>query len=271
MADILHKPVLDMYSMKGKVTVVTGGARGIGLGLAKAVAELGSDVALLDLSARPSEDLKALEEKTGTMWMYYETDVTDRESLKGAMNAVVRTLGRIDNCICAAGIAADRPFFEHGWDQCQKILNVNVMGTFFAAQIAAELIRAHGEGGSILFLSSQTAHSTTPREHTSMYGASKAAVKSLAMHLGVELAPYKIRVNSLSPGYIETEMGRAAAEANPAMKDVFEKAPPLGRRGQVSDLIGPAMWLLSDAGAWTTATDVLITGGLHGGSMHLKV
>jgi sorbose reductase len=192
--------------------------------------------------------------------------------------------------ICAAGIAADRPFFEHGWDQCQKILNVNVtmillqtamqspkvdntqvMGTFFAAQIAAELIRAHGEGGSILFLSSQTAHSTTPREHTSMYGASKAAVKSLAMHLGVELAPYKIRVNSLSPGYIETEMGRAAAEANPAMKDVFEKAPPLGRRGQVSDLIGPAMWLLSDAGAWTTATDVLITGGLHGGSMHLKV
>lgn len=67
------------------------------MGLAKAVAESGSDVALLDLSARPSEDLKALEETTGTMWMYYETDVTDQESLKGAMNAVVRTLGRIDN------------------------------------------------------------------------------------------------------------------------------------------------------------------------------
>ena len=67
------------------------------MGLAEAVTELGSDVALLDLSARPSENLKTLEKKTGTMWMYYETDVTDRESLKGAMDAVVRTLGRIDN------------------------------------------------------------------------------------------------------------------------------------------------------------------------------
>jgi sorbose reductase len=104
-----------------------------------------------------------------------------------------------------------------------------------------------------------------------MYGASKAAVKSLAMHLGVELASYKIRVNSLSQGYIEKEMSRTAAEANPAMKDMFENAPPLGRRGQVSGLIGPAMWLLSDAGAWTTATDVLMTGGLHGGSTHLKL
>lgn len=145
------------------------------------------------------------------------------------------------------------------------------MGTHFTTQLAAEHIRKHGSGGSILLIASQTAHGTTPNEHTSIYGASKAAVKALAVHLGLELAPYKIRVNSLSPGYIETEMGRAAAEANPPLKEIFEKAPPLGRRGQVSDLTGAAVWVLSEAGAWTTATDILITGGLHGGGMHLKV
>ena len=146
-----------------------------------------------------------------------------------------------------------------------------VMGTYFAAQLAASYIRNHGDGGSILFLALQTAHGTTPQEHTSMYGASKAAVKALAVHLGVELAPHKIRVNILSPGYIETEMSRPTSETNPVMRDVFEKAPPLGRRGQVSDLAGAAVWLLSDAGAWTTASDFLITGGLHGGSMHLRL
>lgn len=147
------------------------------------------------------------------------------------------------------------------------------MGTFFTAQLAAHHMRSNSNssGGSILLISSQTAHTTTPAEHTSSYGMSKGAVKTLALHLGVELAPYKIRVNSISPGFIETEMGRAAAEANPQMKEVFEKAPPLGRRGQVGDLKGVAVWLLSGAGAWTTATDVLITGGLHGGGMHLRV
>lgn len=145
------------------------------------------------------------------------------------------------------------------------------MGTYFTAQLAAQHMINHGSGGSILLISSQTAYGTTPQEHTSMYGASKAAVKALAVHLGVELAPHKIRVNSLSPGYIETEMGRRALEANPKMKDIFEKAPPLGRRGKVEDLMGAAIWLLSDAGGWTTGSDVLITGGLHGGGMHLKV
>ncbi|CAO2652053.1 Nn.00g003360.m01.CDS01 [Neocucurbitaria sp. VM-36] len=261
----------NMFSLEHKVTVVTGGARGIGFALARAAAEFGSNIALLDLSDTASKDLSALKDNTGVEWRYYRTNVTDYENLKQAFDGVIRDFGRIDSCIAAAGIGKDAPFFEHTWDACQNILNVNVMGSYFTAQLAAQHMINHGTGGSILLISSQTAYGTTPQEHTSMYGASKAAVKALAVHLGVELAPYKIRVNSLSPGYIETEMGRAALEANPKMKDVFEKAPPLGRRGQVTDLTGAAIWLLSEAGSWTTGSDVLITGGLHGGGMHLRV
>ncbi|PSN69485.1 short-chain dehydrogenase/reductase SDR [Corynespora cassiicola Philippines] len=269
-------PLHKLFSLDEKVTVITGGARGIGFALAEACAEYGSAIALLDILDEPVSPIAELEAKWSVQWKYYRADVTNHESLTAAFNNVMNDFARVDNCITAAGIALDKPFLDHTENESRRILDVNVMGTFLTAQIAAKHIisssaRQTHPGGSILFLSSQTAHTTTPQEHTSMYAASKGAVKTLALHLGVELAPHGIRVNSISPGYIETEMGRAATRNRPEMEEVMRNAPPLGRRGQTEDLLGVSLCFLSGAGSWITGTDVKIDGGLAGGGMHLRI
>jgi sorbose reductase len=138
------------------------------------------------------------------------------------------------------------------------------MGTFFCAQEAAKYMKVRGKG-SIVMISSIAAGTAIPAETMPAYGASKAFVKSLGLHLGVELGPLNIRVNSISPGYIRTDMTAKVALQSPRLLELFSEAPPMKRIGERTDLIGAAIYLLSEASAYTTASDMLITGGLHAG------
>jgi len=139
------------------------------------------------------------------------------------------------------------------------------MGTLFSAQLAAKQIRSQNTPGSIVMIASVAAHCAIPTQRLAAYGASKGAVKALSTQLAVELAPYKIRVNSISPGYIATEMTKALAIEHPELVTVFNSEPPLKRMGERTDLKAIVGYLLSDAASYTTGTDVLVTGGLHAG------
>ncbi|KAK5294190.1 hypothetical protein LTR99_009588 [Exophiala xenobiotica] len=240
--------IQDLLSLKGRVTVVTGGARGIGLALAHGAAELGSDVAVLDILDKP-----------------IATSVTDAESLSKAFEAVSTDFGRIDNCVTAAGIVCDRPFQETPRDEGMRVLEVNVMGTYLSAQLAVKQMQKQKSGGSIVMIASIAARAAIPSQRLSVYGASKGAIRALCRQLAVELGPLGIRVNSISPGYIETEMTRGLAATNPELLSVFGSAAPLQRMGDRADLKTIAAYLLSDAAAYTTGSDVLVTGGLHAG------
>ncbi len=140
------------------------------------------------------------------------------------------------------------------------------MGTLLSAQLAAKQMRAQKTGGSIVMIASVSAGTALQTQRLSIYAASKGAVKSLCVQLAVELAPLGIRVNTVSPGFIATEMTKDLAVARPELLAVF-KSPPLGRIGDRADLKGVVGYLLSDAAAYTTGTDILVTGGVHAGRL----
>jgi sorbose reductase len=139
------------------------------------------------------------------------------------------------------------------------------MGTFFSAQLAAKHMASQKNGGSIVMIASVASHCAIPSQRLAMYGASKGAVRVLAKHLAVELAPYNIRVNTISPGYIATEMTEALGIKYPELLSVFESAAPMKRMGDRKDLKGIVGYLLTDAAAYTTGADIEVTGGLHAG------
>lgn len=124
-------------------------------------------------------------------------------------------------------------------------------------------------GGSIVLIASMGGHNVTPGQKTSAYMASKAAIIGLAKALGVELAPYKIRCNSISPSYIETDMVRELAKHDPNLALYSNTIPPLGRIGTRNDLNPAIVYLLSDASSYTTGSDILITGALHAGRIEI--
>ncbi|KAJ5378270.1 uncharacterized protein N7496_005679 [Penicillium cataractarum] len=251
-------------SLKNKVTVVTGGSRGIGLDLAESTADLGSDVVLMDIR-EPQTDLKELATKYKTRFKFYHTDVTEMTSLQASFDRCVNDLGKIDNCITAAGVAMDKPFLDHTWDECRKLLDVNVLGSFFCAQLAARQMKEQQTGGSIVMIASIAAHCAIPAQRVSMYGGTKAAIKLLGQTLGAELAPLNIRVNTVSPGFIATDMSKQFTE----LQDVFRNVPPLGRIGETGDLAMAVAYFLCSGSSYTTGADLAVTGGLHNGRIEL--
>lgn len=147
---------------------------------------------------------------------------------------------------------------------------IQIIGTFFAAQMAAGQMRKQGNGGSIVMLASVCADVAVPGHRLSIYHASKGAVKMLSRALAVELAPFQIRTNTISPGYTESDMTRKQRDELPHLVEIMNNAPPLKRIGTVNDLTGAMIYLLSDASRYTNGTDIQITGGLHAGRIEYK-
>ncbi|CAG7986935.1 unnamed protein product [Penicillium salamii] len=142
---------------------------------------------------------------------------------------------------------------------------MQVLGSFFSAQVAARQIVKQGSAGSIVMVASIAAHCAIPGQRVSLYGASKGAIKLLGKTLAVEMAPFNIRVNTISPGFIATKMSAQFVD----LQEVFKNTPPMGRVGQPDDLSFAVAYLLGDGSAYTTGTDIAVTGGLHNGRIEL--
>lgn len=138
-------------------------------------------------------------------------------------------------------------------------------GTFFAAQLATKHMQAHGKGGSIVMIASISSQMAVPGVRLSAYSASKGAVKMLATALSVELGPHNIRVNTISPGYTETELLTPLKALHPKLVEMMRREPPLKRIGNRNDLAPAIVYLLSDASSYTTGADLVVAGGLTGG------
>ena len=148
-------------------------------------------------------------------------------------------------------------------------LFAQVRGTFFTAQMVAKHLIERQKPGSILLIASQSAHIALPGYRMAAYNASKGGVMQLAKVLGVELAPHGIRVNTISPGFVDSDQTRNIREAKPSKREGEQMwlAPPNQRLSKQSDLTGAAVYFLSDASVHTTAADIAITGGLHAGTI----
>ncbi|KAF9888281.1 hypothetical protein FE257_008851 [Aspergillus nanangensis] len=267
MADL--QEVRPAFELRNRNYIVTGGAQGIGLALTHAICEMGGNVAVLDIQSEPAVAIQSLSSKFGTKTVYIQTDVTQQSSLQTGFSKALEALGgRLDGLVPCAGIAIDKPFVEQTWEEFNKIQEINVRGTFFMAQLAAKQMLAQGSGGSMVLIASQSAHIGLPGYRMAAYNASKGAVLMLARALAVELAPHAIRVNTISPGFVDSEMTRIVRALKTQQQGAqMWLAPPLQRLSTQSDLTGAVIYLLSDAARHTTAADIPITGGLHAGTI----
>ncbi|KAJ4351619.1 uncharacterized protein N0V89_006962 [Didymosphaeria variabile] len=267
MADKLDD-VRPMFELRGRNYLITGGAQGIGFAAARAIAELGGNLAVLDIQDRPVEEFTGLASKYHVNTFYFKTDLTQQESLNAGFDQALEALGSIDGCVPAAGIAIDKPFVDQTWEEFTRIQEINVRGTFFIVQRVTKQIIKQRTAGSIVLIASQSSHIGLPGYRMAAYNASKGGVLMLSKALAVELAKHNIRVNTISPGFVDSEMTRNVRSAKSKREgDQMWLAPPLQRLSTQNDLTGAIIYLLSDASRHTTAADIQITGGLHAGTI----
>ncbi len=251
--------IIEKMKLDGKKGFVTGAARGIGKSTATAFAEAGADVAIVDLDIAEAEKTAAeLAEKTGRKVIAIRTDCTDPEQVDAMVEQVARELGGLDFCHNNAGICINAPAEEMTYAQWSKVININLNGIFLTDIAAGKYMLAHG-GGSIINTASMSAHIVNVPQPQCAYSASKAAVIQLTTSPGMEWAKRGVRVNSISPGYIGTELTLNSPTLIPLIEKWNEMAP-LGRLGTPDELQSICVYLAGDTSTFTTGSDFVIDG-----------
>jgi NAD(P)-dependent dehydrogenase (short-subunit alcohol dehydrogenase family) len=241
------------FQLDGKVALVTGASRGLGAGIATGLREAGATVVG---TSRDKKSAAQLAEHLGTVPAVM--DVTDVASVQASVDRVASEFGHLDLLINNAGLNIPQSVFdvdEASWD---SVIDTNLKGTFFAAQAAARHMVARGEGGRIINVASQAG--VVGIEERSAYGASKSGVILLTKVLAIELAQHEITVNVVAPTFIATELGRSTLE-NPEWRERILSRIPLGRVGEVEDVVAATVYLASPAGAMVTGHTLLVDGG----------
>ncbi|MDR1579406.1 MAG: SDR family oxidoreductase [Synergistaceae bacterium] len=251
--------IKKLFSVEGKKGFITGGSQGIGECLAGAFSELGAEVAIVARGLdRARDTADKISSKTGKKVIAYKCDAASPDDVAAMTDSFVKDFGRIDFAICNAGICAMDAFLDIEPKTYESVVDVNLNGVFYTAQAAARQMVKQGGGGSIISTASMSAHIINKPQTIAAYCASKAGVVHLMKGMAAELAKYKIRANSVSPGYIQTEL---IASLKDYLKTWLELMPEGGRLGYPEDLIGTYVFLASEASAWITGADIVIDGG----------
>jgi len=246
--------------LRGKVAVVTGGGRGLGHSLAGALADDGTAVALLDVLPEVAETAEALGRERDVPALGLVCDVRDAGAVEAAFATVTERLGAPDVLITAAGITIWGDSVDVEPETWQRVLDINLNGTFYACQSFGRRALERGSGTAVL-VSSMSAQIVNVPQFQASYHASKAGVSMLAQALGVEWAPRGVRVNAIAPGYMLSEMTRQFTDANPDLARRWTDSIPLGRMGRPEDLHGLVGFLASDASGYLTSQTIVIDGG----------
>jgi NAD(P)-dependent dehydrogenase (short-subunit alcohol dehydrogenase family) len=244
-------------SLKGRVALVTGANGGLGSHFAQTLAKAGATVAV---GARRVESLREVTEAIAAAGGRAEAialDVTDPASVARAFDEAAAALGAITIVVNNAGIAVTKPLLEHTEDDWQQVIEVNLNGAWRVAQAAARHMVKHEQGGSIVNIASILGLRVSAQVPS--YAASKAALIQLTKAMALELARYRIRVNALAPGYVETGINREFFDSDPGKALV--KRVPQRRIGQPEELDGALLLLASDAGSYMTGAVLAVDGG----------
>ncbi|TVY62900.1 D-arabinitol 2-dehydrogenase [ribulose-forming] [Lachnellula suecica] len=290
----LHfKRTLASFSLEGRVGVVTGGARGLGLVMSQAMVISGADVAIVDLNRFVEEEAEkqALElmesfkrENPGADKVprvtAHRADVSSEESVQNVIAEIIADHGKIDNLVTSAGFTENFEAINYPIDRVRKLWSVNVDGTYLFAIAVAKHLMERKSPGSMVFIGSMSGAVVNVPQPQAPYNAAKAAVRHLASSLAVEWAHAGIRVNCISPGYMLTALYVSVTEEiflgillmveyrtkkilddNPDLKKQWTSLIPQGKMGQPEDLMGAVTYLSSDASAYVTGADLRVDGG----------
>ncbi len=265
--------VVDNYDMSDKITVLTGGAGVLCSEMAKALAESGAKVAVLDIDEESLEGLGSELEEIGSDYLTLKTNVLDKESLRDAAERIKERWGRIDVLINGAGgnspkatTGEDQSFFDLPEEGVQQVFNLNFLGTFLASQVFGEEFVEQG-AGEILNISSMNAF--TPLTKIPAYSAAKAAVSNFTQWLAVHMSQNystDIRVNAIAPGFLLTEQNRyllideETGELTERGQTIIDHTP-MDKFGDPEDLLTTVFWLLEDGSEFVHGAVIPIDGG----------
>ncbi|KAJ5532446.1 hypothetical protein N7494_008998, partial [Penicillium frequentans] len=252
------------FSLAGKVVLVSGAGRGLGLTQAEALLEAGAKVYALDRLEEPAAEFAVIQQRAkelGTELHYRRIDVRDTELLNSVIEAIANTEGRMDGLVAAAGIQQETTALEYSAKDSNTMFEVNVTGVFMTSQAVAKQMIRFGNGGSIAMIASMSGTIANRGLICPAYNASKAAVIQLGRNLAAEWGQYNIRVNTISPGYIVTAMVEKLFIDFPERRDQWPKENMLGRLSRPEEYRGAAVFLLSDASSFMTGSDLRMDGG----------
>ncbi len=249
----------EPFDLSGKVAVVTGAGQGLGREFARALANAGADIVVAELNPETGPDAAAEIRKIGRQALALETDVRDRSSVQSAVDASLDAFGHIDVLVNNAGITIWGEAENVPSEEWQKVLDVNLTGLFYCCQAVGKVMIKAG-GGSIVNVASMSGLVANVPQSQASYNATKAGVIQLTKSLAVEWARHGIRVNSISPGYMDTPMARPHFD-DPKVGGVWMDRIPMGRAGRPEEL-GPAVvFLASGASSYVTGSNLIIDGG----------
>ncbi|WP_367159591.1 glucose 1-dehydrogenase [Kozakia baliensis] len=248
-----------MSKLSGKVAIVTGASKGIGAGIAKALAAEGAAVVVNYASSKTGADkVVAAITDAGGKAVAVQGDVSRKAEAQAIIDAAINQFGQLDILVNNSGVYEFATIEEITEEHFHRLFNINVLGTLLTTQAAVHHLSA---GSSIINISSVASRLTLPA--SAVYSGTKGAIDVITGSLARELGPKQIRVNAINPGLVETEGTQSAGVSGSDMEKAIIAQTPLGRTGQIQDIAPVAVFLASDDSRWVTGETLITSGGLR--------
>jgi NAD(P)-dependent dehydrogenase (short-subunit alcohol dehydrogenase family) len=249
--------VLDSFALDGKTAIVTGGSKGIGNAIATALADAGAAVVIANRTPETGQEAAAeIREETGGIATAIPADVTDEKSVERLIDQTIAEYDTLDVLVNNAGIAVGEPAEEKSLDVWERTIETNLTGVFLCSKHAGRAMM-DSSGGSIITISSINAFVAEEHVPHVDYHASKGGVEALTRQLASEWGQHDIRVNTLAPGFVQTDLSSDDSEVNETRRSRI----PLGELATPDDLVGAAVFLASGASRYVSGTTLLVDGG----------
>lgn len=244
----------------GKVVIVTGGGQGIGRCIAQTFAEKGAKVVIAEIDDEAGLECEGYIRKNGREALFVHTDVALEQDVKNMVSKAAEVYGKIDILINNAGIGSNGTIYTRSMEEWDRVINVNLRGAYVCSKYVAPHMRDNG-GGVIINIASTRAFMSEP--HTEPYSAAKGGILALTHSLAISLSYDKIRVNSISPGWIEVSEWKKSREAKkPQLREEDHLQHPAGRVGKPEDVANACLFLCSEEASFITGTNLIVDGGM---------
>lgn len=253
--------ILEQFKLDGKVAIVTGGAMGLGKAMATALAQAGANIVIADINEAVADNTaKEISETENVEAIALKVDVTNPDAVNQMVEEVTNQFNKIDILVNNAGMTINAKAEEMSFEDWNKVINLNLNGIFLVAQSVGRVMIKQGYGSIINTSSMSGLIANKPQEQCS-YNASKAGVIMLTKSLAMEWSKYNVKVNTIAPGYMKTELTKPFFDQGGAMIEDWMGFTPMGRPGTPNELGGIVVYLASDASSFAQGSIFTIDGG----------